>query len=589
MGTRCLTIFLTIFLFISSKLVWAQQKQFVLSLTDQAKYSASFTHFNYVNPAAPQGGKIRIGTVGSFDSFNPFILQGIAPQGLELIYDSLLAKSQDEIASYYPLLAEYFIIDEQAKKVTFKINDAARWHDASKLTNQDVLFSFNMLKEQGHPYYKIMLGNFSKAELEQNNKISFYFKEQVNYDLLAKLATIAIFSQQYYKQHEFTKTSLEKPLASGPYQIAEFKAPRNISYIRNHDYWANNLNVNQGRYNFREVSYHYYRDANSAILGLKADEYDLRFENIAKNWSNAYVQEAGKNLVKEKIKHQIPTGMQAFAFNLRKSKFQDELVRKALNYAFDFNWTNRNLFYSSYERTESFFSNSPYQADTKLSKKERDFLGGDLEQYRDLVKPISTDGSGNNRANLKKAMQLLEQAGWQIKDFELTNAGGEVFNIEFLITSPSFQRVILPYIKNLRKLGIEAEIRMVDFSQYQQRLQNFDFDVVVTVYPGVNIPGNEQLNFWHSKYANVPGSRNIIAVENPLIDEILENLAAAETYNDKKFYAKLLDRVLRKHYYVVPQWNLGSFRIVYWRDRFSMPDVRPIYELGIDSWWAISQ
>jgi microcin C transport system substrate-binding protein len=566
------------------------EKLHALSLTNSIKYNQGFSNFEYVNKYAPKKGAINIGVIGNFDNINNNILMGSPVEGIQLTYDSLFIKSIEEIATTYNLLAEYFYIDKKLNRVVFKIKDYAKWHDNSPISNDDLLFSYNLLKESGHPFYKITLKKVIKAEKLPNNKIAYYLEDINNYDLIQQIGLLPILAKKYYEKNEFNKITLTPPLTSGPYKIKEVKAGKYIIYEKFPNYWAKDLNVNIGRYNFKEIKYSYFRDANIAIQNLKAASYDLRYENIAKNWANSYGDDFLNNIGYSKylIPHSIPTGMQCFVLNLRKKKFQNREVRKALNLAFDFEWTNDYLFYNSYVRSSSFFSNSPYEANDKLSKQEIEYLtklGAQDYIYNKPYTPPKTLGDGNNRSNLIEAQKLLNQAGWKIKNFKLTNDLGEVFTLEFLITNPSFQRVILPYIKNLKKLGIAAKIRLVDFSNYQKSLENFDFDTTIYVYPGVKIVGNEQLNFWHSKYANMSGSRNIAGIQNELIDHIVEDISNSNTYEAKYNLAKLLDRVLRNNVYVIPHWNITNHRIIL-KNKIKKPILNTPYGLDLNSWWS---
>ena len=605
MNIRYLNLFIIIF-FLQSSVLYAQnlRKHYSLSLTDYSKYKKDFYAFDYVNINAPKKGEINIGVVGNYDSINNNILLGNAAAGLELIYDSLMQKSLDELATAYMLIAEYMQFSEETNEVIFKIRDNAYWHNNSPITNHDILFTFNILRKEGHPYYKITFKDILSARILNNNKIAFKFIEQKNpdkpsidkssidKDLVMKIGTMPIISKSYYQNHKFNQISLVPPLSNGPYKIKELKAGKYIIYERVKNYWAKELNINRGRHNFDLIKYSYYRDANIAILGLKAGEYDLRFENIAKNWAKSYQGELleSKKLIKTRIEHQIPTGMQAFIFNNRLKKFSNIKVREALLLAFDYEWTNKNLFYDAYKRTNSFFSNSAYEGEDKLAPIAQEFLYNNLNKdnnlYEKLYKLPITDASGNNRKNLILAKKLLAEAGWKIQDFILKDKNGNKFTIEFLITSRSFQRVILPYIKNLKKLGIEANIRMVDYSQYQKQVENFDFEVTVKVFPGMNIPGNEQMNLWHSKYAGVSGSHNLAGIKNPLIDKLLIEILQQDKFKNKKHLLKLLDRILRNNYYVLPHWHLNAFRLVYW-NKFAFPKNNPPYGLSLDSWWSL--
>lgn len=558
-----------------------------------AKYPTDFKHFDYANPNAKKGGTIKFATVGSFDSLNPFILTGNSANGLNYTYDTLLTKSLDELSTYYGLLAKDINITPQDKSVTFTLNENATWRDGTNITSHDILFSYQTLKEKGHPEYRIQLKNVKSAEIITKHKIRFYLPSIKNKDLIFVIGTLPIISKEYYSKHDFSKTSLEPFLGSGPYYVSKAEASKYITYTRNPDYWGRELPVNKGRYNFNKIKYKYYRDSTIAVMALKAGEYDIRNENIAKNWANEYdLNEVNQGLiVKENIKHQIPTGMQAFVLNNRLKKFQNQHFRKALNLAFDFEWTNMNLFFSAYNRTESFFSNSLFSAPNSITKGEQDFAQHlqiqdlDFKKLNNLTNP-KTSGNGNNRTHLLEASRLLEAAGYYLEGMKLHDPNTrQPITLEFIIVSPSFQRVILPYIKNLKKLGIDARIKLVDFSIYQKRLENFDFEITIHVFGGTMIPGAEQYSYWHSASATQNGSSNLAGISNPDIDKIVNAIGNAKSLEELQTLTYLLDRLLISNNYIIPQWNINSFRLIYW-NKFAKPSYNPPYGLALDYWWT---
>jgi len=584
---------LTVILFFS--IASHAAENYGISIFGDLKYPANFTHFDYANPTAPKGGETTQAVIGTFDSLNPDVLKGVAAAGLGLTSDTLLADSTDEPFSKYGLIAKSINVANDRKSVVFALRPEAKWHDGTPITADDVVFSFNTLKEKGHPFYKAYYRDIVSAEKIADDKVKFTFAGGKNRELPLIIGQMPVISKVYYSTHDFEKSTSKPPLSSGPYEIEKVEPGKRIIYKRVENYWGKNLPVNKGRYNFDRIIYDYYRDETVAIEALKAHAYDFRQENISKNWAIAYNIPAVKEglLKKEEIPHEIPTGMQAFVMNLRRTKFSDPQVREALNYAFDFEWENKNLFYSAYTRTGSYFSNSEFAARNLPSKKELELLNQikdkiPKEVFTEEYKNPTTDGSGNNRTNLVKAKELLEKAGWVIKGGQLVNdKTGEAMEIEFLIDSPAFERVIAPYIKNLEKLGITAKIRNVDSAQYQKRVEDFDFDIVISTYGESNSPGNEQIDYWHSSKADVKGSKNMAGIKNPAVDFLVEKIIHAETKPDMIAATRALDRVLLWNYYTVPNWYNRSFRVLYW-DKFGKPKTRPKFDLGFDTWWIDS-
>lgn len=549
------------------------------SMYGDLQYGPDFTHFDYVNPEAPKGGQIRLGSVGTFDSLNPHILKGIAPPRMAaLIYDTLLGRADDEVSAEYALLAERVEVPADLSWAIYTLNAKARWHDGQPVTPEDVVFSFEILMSEGHPGLRAYYASVTKAEKIGEHKVKFTFDGETNRELPGIVGQLPVLPKHYWQERNFAETTLEPPLGSGPYKIVAVEAGRFITYERVKDYWARDVPVNKGRYNFDRVHFDFYRDQTVAIEALKAGEFDYRSENSSKDWATAYNVEAVKEgrLIKEHIEHRRATGMQAFWFNTRRPQFADKRVRQALAYAFDFEWTNKNLFYGQYARSESYFSNSELASSALPQGRELEIL----EAYRDRIpdevftqtyKPPHTDGSGNIRSNLRAAKKLLEAAGWKIVDGALKNEKtGAAMGLEILFNRASWERIAAPMVANLQRLGIEATIRIVDRSQYQNRVQDFDFDMIMAVQGQSHSPGNEQSNFWTSVAADEKGSRNFAGVKDPVVDELVERIIAASDRAELVAATRALDRVLLWGHYIVPNWHSKSFRVVSW-DKFGKP------------------
>lgn len=553
-------------------------------------------HLPYANPDAPKGGEIKYATIGTFDSLNPFILKGVPAAGVGALYDSLLTGADEDIFTRHGFLAESVMMADDKKSIMFDIRDEAKWHDGKPVTADDVVFTYNILMEKGRPFYASYYADIESVEKISDRRVRFNFKTTENRELPFIIGDLSILPKHFYEGKEFDSASVtEKPLGSGPYKISKIDAGRSITYERVADYWAKDLPFVKGLYNFDEIIYEYYRDATVAVESFKAGNYDLRQENIARIWANSYNIDEVKNgkILKQEIPHELPTGMQSFIMNLRKERFQDIKVRKALELAFDFEWTNKTLFYDSYTRTRSYFSNTIYEADGLPQGKELEIL----EQYKDKLPesvftkeydPPKTDGSGNNRNNLIKARKLLKDAGWKVSEGRLVNDKGEVFEIEFLINTNSFERVIEPYAKNLNRLGVQTSIRLVDPAQYIKRQEEFDFDIVVRSFGSGMIPGNELHNFWHSSRADIKGSGNMSGVKNEVVDDLVEKVIKSESIKELIASTKALDRVLQHYHYVIPHWNIQKFRLIHW-DKFGKPQKSPKFGVGIDSWWFKSE
>lgn len=562
-----------------------------LSLVGQPKYPPGFAHLDYVNPKAPKGGTFRLANVGGFDSLNPFIIRGNSAPGLSLVYQTLMTSTPDDISSEYGLIAKSVEIPADHRFIIFNLRPQARFDDGTPISAADVVWSFDTLKREGAPQYRFYYANVAKAESLGPERVKFVFAGAANRDLPEILGELPVLSKRYFSVHAFNRTTLQPPLGSGPYRVSRVDPNRSITYARVRDYWGRDLPVNVGRYNFDRIRYESFRDSTIALEAFKAHAYDFRIENVAKNWATAYDFPAlNKGLViKQEIREWRPSGMQAFVFNTRLAKFADRRVREAIADAFDFAWENKHLFYGQYTRTKSFFANSdlaatglPSPAELKLLDPFRSELPPKL--FTEPFEPATTDGSGNDRKNLLKAAQLLAEAGWHVRGGRLVGPGGQPLRIEFLLVEPEFERVVAPFIQNLHRLGIAARIRLVDPAQYQNRLNNFEYDIIVAVWPESESPGNEQRNYWTSASAERPGSQNYAGIRNLVVDALVKDLIAAPDRTAQVAAARALDRVLLWSYYVIPQWHLTFDRIAYWNE-FGRPAKPPKYGVDIHAWW----
>jgi microcin C transport system substrate-binding protein len=566
-----------------------------LSAFGELKYPPDFKHFEWVNPDAPKGG--RLATMGiiareTFDSFNGFIHKGDPAQGIEYLFDALMVRAHDEPDAVYGLVARSADLAPDRSSVTFRLRPEARFADGSLLTADDVVFSFVTLKEKGHPLYRVQLRDARAAEAVDAHTVRYTFTGTETRDLPMIVAGLPILSKAYYATREFDQTTLEPPVGSGPYRVGDFKAGTFVSYKRREDYWGKDLPVNRGRFNFDELRFEYYRDRTAALESFKAGAFDLREEFTARDWATAYDIPAVKEgrLVKLILPDESPSGAQGFFLNTRRAKFADVRVRKALDYAFDFEWTNKNIFYGLYTRTESFFENSDLKASGPPSAEELALLEPlraqlPPEVFGEPYKSPVSDGSGQDRRLLREAGRLLDAAGWQVKAGKRVNAKGETLDIEFLILDPSTERLLTPYVKNLQAIGVQTSIRRIDPAQYERRLKSFDFDVVIARYVLRLTPGVEVRSFWSSEAAATDGSYNLAGIRNPAVDALIAKVSEANNRAALKAATRALDRVLRAGHYWVPHWYRPYHYVAYW-DKFGRPSVKPRYERGIiHTWW----
>lgn len=556
------------------------------------KYPANFKHFDYVNPDAPKGGTLRQAGFGGFDSLNPFINKGVPADDIGMIYDTLTRHGLDEPFTEYGLLAEKIEKAPDNAWVRFYLRPEARFHDGQQVTAEDVKFSFDTLMSKGAPMYRGYYADVEKVEVESPQRVRFVFKQAGNRELPLIVGQLPVLPKHWWAERDFSKGNLDVPLGSGPYKVADVQAGRSIRYERVKDWWGKDLPVNRGFYNFDTLEIDYYRDNTVALEALKAGQFDYWLETSAKNWATAYNTPAVANgqLIKEEIANHNPTGMQGFIFNTRRPLFTDRRVREALGLLFDYEWANRQLFNGAYTRTRSYFDNSelasvglPSADELKLLEPLRAQIPPQV--FTDEYHPPVTDGSGIIREQQRRAYQLLQEAGWRVDGDQMLDSTGKPVSFEFLLAQTEFERVLLPFKRNLADLGIELVIRRVDVSQYINRLRSRDFDLIVGGFGQSNSPGNEQREYWHSSSADNPGSRNFIGLKDPAVDSLVEGLIKADSRQSLITHTRALDRVLLWGHYVVPNWHIKTWRVAYW-NRFEHPEISPKYDIGLHTWWA---
>ena len=566
-----------------------------IAMHGEPKYNNNFLNVEYIDINSLKGGSIVRSAIGTYDSFNPFTLKGTSAAGIGALFETLTTSSSDEAFTEYGLLAETIEWPDDRSWVSYVIREEAIWHDGKKITADDVIWTFNTLMEKGHPFYKYYYGDVSEVIKENERKVRFNFKSNTNKELVLITGQLPVLPKHYWENKNFEETSLEIPIGSGPYKIKSFDSGRSITYELNKEYWGfkNKTPIKVGKDNFGTIRYDYYKDRGIEREAFKSGEIDFFSENSSKEWATSYNIESVKKelIVKELIQHENPQGMQGFAFNIRKNKFKDRRVRQALSFAFDFEWSNKNLFFDAYIRTNSFFENSELASSGLPSKKELNYLNPYFDILpkelflKEYENPL-TDGSGYMREQLQEAAKLLKDSGWELIDGKLIKSNSkEIFKFEILLRSPAFERIVFPFKDNLEKLGIDVEVRTIDSAQYQKRMETFDFDMVVQTFSQSLSPGNEQRNFWGSDAADTNGSRNIIGIKNYAVDGLIESLINANDRDELITITKALDRVLLWNYYVIPQWHISSYRVLYW-NFFDQPDIKPKYSLGFDTWWV---
>jgi len=573
-----------------------------LSLFGEPQYPPGFKHFDYVNPSAPQGGTVRRIAFGTFDNFNQVVagVKGSLAMGTELITESLMTPALDEVSTEYGLLAEAVSFPEDRSSVTYRLRANAHWHDDEPVTPDDVIFSFFAWKENS-PELGAYYRHVTKAEKSGERDITFTFDGPGNRELPQIVGQLPILPKHWWegtdssgRKRDVTQTTLEPPLGSGPFRLKEFIAGRTLVYERVADYWGKNLNVNIGTNNFAQMRYEYYRDSTVALEAFKADQVDYRTENSAKNWATAYDFPAvrDKKVVMEEFPIRNIGVMQAFAFNIRRPKFQDPRVRRAFNFGFDFEEMNRQIFFGLYQRISSYFqgtelacSGVPEGQELVILETVKDKVPPELFTHP-YTNPVGGDPQ-KVRNNLREAVALLRDAGYEIRDTKLVHAKtGEPFSVEFLAEDPTTERIVLFFKPSLERLGMDVAVRTVDSAQYENRLRQFDFDIIVANWGESLSPGNEQRGYWGSQAADQPGSRNLVGIKNPAVDELINRVIFSKDRAELVAATHALDRVLLWNFYVVPQWTSSVVRTARW-DRFGRPTTLPKYGLsGFPTiWW----
>jgi microcin C transport system substrate-binding protein len=567
-----------------------------ISIDEHLKYSKDFKQFDYTSPQAKKGGNIVLHMIGSFDKMNPFTLKGIPPFGLEeLVFEPLAVSSMDEPLAKYGLIAKDIAVAPDKLSVVFTLDKKARFSDDTPVTAEDVAFSLAMMKsEKVHPLYAYYYHDIIGSEILGRLKIRLKFA-RVNRELPMIACELPVLSKKFYIKHPFEgDNTLVPPIGSGPYVVDSARPGKSITYKRNKNYWAKDLPVREGMYNFDTIKIDYYSDPVVAVEAFKAGDFDFMSVNIAKQWVRDLTgAKFDKGIIKKIIVAQEnDAGMQCFVMNTRKKIFQDRRVRQALGLAFDFEWTNKSLFFNQYTRSNSFFSNSylaatglPFGKELEYLEKFKTVLPGEV--FTTPLTPPDTRGRGGLRANLQKAQKLLSEAGWTVKNGVLQDREGNPFRFEILLDNSAFERVVAPFVNNLARLGIKADYRTIDPALYTERQQNFDFDMVVNVFGQSLSPGNEQRNYWSSEAAKTKGSQNLAGVSSPVTDYLVQKIIYARTQEELTAACKALDRVLWYEYYVIPNWYMKGYRLTYY-DKFFQPRILPKYYNPFQllmTWW----
>ena len=562
------------------------------ALNHALKYPADFEHVEYANPFAPKGGQIVQEGRGTFDSLNPFITKGNPVSGLGNIYDSLMRQVSDEDSAVYGLIAETIEVPDDGSWIEYKLRPEARFHDGHPITSEDVAWTFQTLRENGSPFYRFYYAAVSEVLTPDERTVRFVLHPGENKEMPLILSELTVLPKHYWDGRAFDETTLEPPLGSGPYRISKVDPGKSITFERIADYWAEDIPVVKGFNNFDTIRIDYYRDRTISREAFKAGAIDIWAENSAKEWATAFdipAIESG-DMIRHEFGHERVAPIQGFAFNLRKPMFQDVRVREALSYAWDFEWVNKTIMYDAYARTDSYFDNHELSATGMPSAAELEVLDPLRDQlpsrvFTEVFRPPSTDGSGNNRSNLRKAVQLLTEAGWKIQDKVLTNTEtGERFEFEIMLRTGALEPHTQALVRGLERLGIEASIRIVDDAQYQRRLDSYDFDMIVHVFGQSVSPGNEQRDYWGSAAADREGSRNVIGVKDPAIDELIEALIASPDREILVYRTRALDRVLQWNHLMIPMFHGKNDRLAYW-NRFGRPAKIPKYGVTTSVWW----
>ena len=569
-----------------------------IALHGTPKYAADFKHLDYANPEAPKGGTLKSSVIGSFDSLNPFIIKGEPAAGMnflrsDLFYESLMQNSWDEPFTLYGIIAESIEVPEDRSWVAFNLRPEAKFHDGQPITAEDVVWTFHTLVEKGQPFFKAYWGDVKNVVAESDRRVKFEFAVKGNAELPLIIAEMVVLPKNYWEGKIFDQSSLEIPIGSGPYKVGRIDNGKSIEFVRNPNWWGKDLPFFKGFYNFDRIEYDYYRDQNVALEAFFAGEFDVQLENTAKLWETAYNAPPvlDGRIVKEEIENARPAGMQGFMYNIRRPVFKDAKVREALNYAFDFEWSNKQFAYGAYIRTDSYFENSelasgglPAGAELEILEKFRGRISDEV--FTATYTNPKSDGSGNNRENLRRAAQILDEAGYKLGKDGIRVKDGVRLEFEILDSNPMFERWVLPFVQNLQRIGVKANFRVVDTAQYQNRMNDFDFDMTIGTIGQSDSPGNEQRDFWSSAKAELSGSRNYIGVKDPVIDELVEMIIQAKSREDLVAKTHALDRILLSQHYVIPMWHYPKWRVAYWKKLQRPGTLSGISPLISQTWWS---
>jgi microcin C transport system substrate-binding protein len=590
---RLLTMTRAIFVCVLVLLPWPTMAQdsHGIAMHGEPKYTAGFKHFDYVNPNAPKGGTMVLSRVGSFDSVNPFIIKGVPAQGAGLTYERLLVRSRDEPFTLYARIAKSIDMPEDRSSVTFTLRPEARFHDGTPILASDIAFTYRILREEGRTNHRLFYKEISKVDILEPHKIRFSFYPGGNRELPMIIGLMPVLSEAYYRDIPFNRTTLTPPLGSGPYELASVEQGRSVTYRRVDNYWGKDLAINRGRHNIDVIRYDYYRDQVVALEAFKAGLIDLRHETDPGRWTTAYASTAltRGDIIKRTFLHSLPGGMKGFVFNTRRTIFKDRNVRRALAFAFDFEWINKNFFHNSYVRTESYFSNSELAAKGLPSESEADLLkpfqaSVPPEVFSKIYSAPKTLSQGSDRKNFRTAINLLRNAGWKLEDKRMITLTGKPAKFEILLVNPRNERLALAYARKLNRLGIEVSVRTVDSSQYQFRLNAYDYDMIIYWWDESLSPGNEQAFYWSSQSADTEGTRNYAGIKSPAVDALIKKLVSAKTRSDLVTATRAMDRVLQWGHYVVPLFHLPKDRVAYW-NKFEFPLPPPLQGYQLDTWW----
>lgn len=569
-----------------------------IAIHSQPKY-AGLTHLPYANPGAPKGGYLSQSANGTFDNLNAMNGKGTAADGVEYLFDTLMVSSLDEPGVMYPLLAEKVTYDpKKTAYVIYHLNPKARFSDGTPVTAEDIKFSFDTYTTKGNPGLQMYLSDLDKTEVLSRYQVKMSFKSNNNSEMPLILAQMPIYSKKNWQGKDFTRITMQPILGSGPYLVESIDAGRSISYKRNPNYWAKDLPVNRGKYNFDRLKFVYYRNMDVGFEGFKSGQYTVHQEYTARKWVTEYNFSAIKDkmVVKYNFNHENPIPTQSFVFNTRRAPMQDIRFRQALTYAYDFEWQNKALFYGQYHRLQSYFANSELEAKGMPSAEELAILKPYLAKLdpiqrvgvlKDWKYPVS-DASGFNRKNLLVARELLLEAGYRYHNAQLTDPKAKPIRLEFLIHQDGLQRTLMPFIRNLKRLGITVNIRHVDVPQYIERMRSKDFDMTTNVLPQSLNPGNEQAQFWSSASADQPGNYNYAGIKNVVIDDAITKVIQAPDRQQLVIRTKVLDRLLRAGYYQIPTYGKGGNWYAYW-NMYEQPKIKPKLAVGFDFWWSNPQ